>query len=405
MKRLVLGAIALVMLLAPATAEAQNAPDKETAEKFFRAGEQAYKAGQYLIAAQAFEEALKSFPVPAIVFSTAQAYRLQYFIDKDPGWLKRSIELYRRYVSEVEQGGRRDDATASLAELEPILGRIEAEQTGPITTRAFVPATQILVNTQLSGARASIDGVAGDVPLVRKVEPGQHKVRVEADGYFPVEQTVVAVEGRLLPVEIELKPMPATLNLRTNGEEVSIDGRPYRGSYGNIRLSAGKHFVTVRRRGHRSYSREVVVTRGQKLELDASLETTTQRKLSWWVMGGGGAFLVLGGLSGLGALGADGDASDLEEKRQNEGLTPAELEELFAARDDRDSLGRSAWILAGIGAGVAVTGVLMMVFDNPSAEAPPVSVGGEATSPERSPLSVVPVIGPDIAGFAVGGRF
>lgn len=403
MKRLLFAVLTVALVATgPVSASAQN-NKKESAEKFFRAGERAYKAGQYLVAAQAFEEALKLFPVPAIVFSTAQAYRLQYFIDKDPGWLKRSIELYRMYVKDVAQGGRRDDATASLAELEPILLRIEAEQRGPITTRAFVPATQILVNTQVSGATASIDGQAGDAPLVRKVKPGQHKVRVEAPGYFPVEQTVTAVEGRLLPVEIELEPMPAQVQLDTNGAEVTIDGRPYRGAFSRIQLPAGKHFISVQRRGHRPWSREIVVERGQKLELDADLETTTQRKLSWWVIGAGGVVVALGGVAALGAAGADSDASDLEEKRTSEGLTPAELDELIQAKNDRDDLGRSAWILAGVGAGIAATGVLMFMFDNPSAEVPLTSTG--EASPERTPLGLAPIIAPDLAGVAFTGRF
>ena len=64
----------------------------------------------------------------AILFSTAQAYRRQYFVDREPAKLKRAVDLYRQYVGEVAQGGRRDDAVQHLSDLEPLLARVEDEQ-------------------------------------------------------------------------------------------------------------------------------------------------------------------------------------------------------------------------------------------------------------------------------------
>ncbi len=401
---------AIVLLLAapalPMAAHAQSAKDKAAAEKFFRAGERAYKGGQYLMAAQAFEEALKRYPVPAIIFSTAQAYRLQYFIDKDPGWLKRAIELYRQYIDKVAQGGRRDDATASLAELEPILSRIQAEQAGPIKTREFEAQTQILVNSQVEGARATIDGDGGEVPLVRKVTPGSHKVRVEAKGYFPVEQSVAAVEGRLLPIEVELKPMPAKVKVRTeNGARVSIDGRAYAGALsGPISVAAGKHFVSVSRSGRHGWGREITVNRGQEVDLDAHLETTTQRKASWWVMGAAGAVYIAAGVTGVQALLANSDASDLNDKRQSQGITPAELVHYQDLRARRDARLRDTYVLAGIGSAIAVTGVLMYLFDEPQGEMPPMSSAGGAPA-AKTGVSLSPVVGGTLSGLVLSGQF
>lgn len=409
MKRIAMAAVCALSIVSalgggPMTAHAQTKDEKESAEKFFRAGERAYKAGQYLIAAQAFEEALKLYMVPGIVFSTAQAYRLQYFIDKDPGWLKRAIELYRKYIEAVEQGGRRDDAVASLAELEPIMLRIEAEQQGPIQTRAFVPETQLVVNTQVQGAHATIDGKGGEVPLIRKVEPGPHKVVITADGYFPVEQTAIAVEGRLVPVEATLQPRPALVTVRTTrGAQIAVDGRP-RGTTplsGPLDIAAGKHFVTVTRRGHEAFGRELVLTRGQKVTLDAPLETTLQRKASWWVLGGAVAIAAGAGVTATQAFLANGSAADLEDQRQSQGLTAAELAEYDRLRDRRDDRLRLTYVLAGVSAGVAITGVLMRVFDDPRAEAPPMST---ATADGGS-VAVTPVLGQGSAGLSMRGTF
>ena len=175
--RIIVVLCAFGIALAPTYAAAES--KRAEAERFFRAGERAYNAGQYLVAAQAFEEALQRFPVPAIIFSTAQAYRLQYFIDKNSARLKRAVALYRQYVAKVKKGGRRDDAVASLAELEPILLRLGIGQGGG---QAFInKTTQIMVSTQVVGATASIDESDGEVPLIREVKPGPHKIRVLAE--------------------------------------------------------------------------------------------------------------------------------------------------------------------------------------------------------------------------------
>jgi hypothetical protein len=406
-KWLVLAGLLVSMVVASPVVAGDG--DKAEAEKLFRAGEQAYKAGQYLVAAQAFEQAYKLLPVPAIAFSTAQAYRLQYFIDKDPGWLKRSIELYRRYVNEVDKGGRRDDAVASLAELEPIMLRIEAEQAGPIETRVIASDTQMMVSTQVRGARAAIDGNEGETPLVRKVEPGPHKIRVTADGYFPVEQEATAVEGKFLPVEITLRPKPALVKVRTEGgSRVTVDGRPV-GSAPLARpleLAAGKHFVAVTHRGRYGWSKEISVARGEAVELGAGLEKTLQRKISYWVLGASGLALAITGITTFQALSADSDAQALDDKRRQEGITPDQLNDYFAKVELRDARRRDSLIWLGITGAIGATGMLLWLLDNPRADAPPFQSPAE-TETESKPgaLSWTPVVVHEGAGVVVGGSF
>src|SRR4051812_9930626 len=60
----------------PARGEAADA------RLYFNAGARAYAAGKYVPAIRAFEEAYRIEPRPGLVFSIAQAYRRQYFIDK-----------------------------------------------------------------------------------------------------------------------------------------------------------------------------------------------------------------------------------------------------------------------------------------------------------------------------------
>jgi tetratricopeptide (TPR) repeat protein len=387
-------------------AEAQG--DKRAlAEKFFRAGEQAYKAGQYVAAAQAFEEAYKLLPLPAIAFSTAQAHRLQYFIDKESGRLERAIELYRVYIEQVPAGGRRDDATSNLAELEPI--RLRLTEQGKMNTASAPekPATQLMITSQVSGARATIDGQGGEVPLIREVEPGAHRVEVSARGYFPETQTATAVEGKFIVVEMALRPRPALLSIATeSGAMVSVDGRPMGVTPlpGPLQLDAGKHFISVSKRGRKPWSKEITLARGDQMALQAPLYTTRQRQVSYWVLGTAGATATAAGVATFLALSADRDVADLEDRRTTQGLTLDEFaryRDLREVRDDRRSLALALW---GTGGAIAVTGALLYWLDTPRAEIPlPSALVGETAG--DTALRLTPTISPEGLALTLSSAF
>jgi len=409
--RSILTVLCLIAALG-AVARAQGKPAKvdpatrAEAERFFRAGERAYNAGQYVMAAQAFEEAYRLLPLPAIAFSTAQAYRLQYFIDKKPARLKRAIELYRSYVEQVDSGGRRDDASTSLAELEPIMARIESSSGAVQAERVESRATQLMVSTQVDGAQASIDGdrLAG-APVIKDVKPGEHRVSASADGYFPVEQKAVAVEGRLVVIEIELKPKPALVKLRTeSGAVVTVDGRPVgTAPFGRpLEVAQGRHFVTVVKRGRHAWSREIEVARGQELELHASLDTTGQRKASYWVMGASLVSFAAAGTFGLFAAGDDGDATAFLDLQKERPLTVDELAEYRDAVQRRDDNMTRTYLMLGVGGALATTGVLLYLIDTPRAESQPMA---SSAAGESGAVTFTPFVGSDVAGVGIRGSF
>jgi hypothetical protein len=409
----------LALLVGAVPAAAQKSPDPATraeAERFFRAGESAYNAGQYAPAGQAFEEAYRLLPLPAIAFSTAQAHRLQYFIDKDPSRLKRAIELYRVYVERAPTGGRRDDAATSLGELEPILGRLEEEQArrgmGPIASQpAAQTVTQLMISTQVAEAKVALDGTEpAPVPVIREVEPGPHKVEVAAPGYFPARQNATAVEGRLVVIEVELAPMPALVGLRVErGAAISVDGRPVGESplARALELDAGPHLLTVLRRGRHAWSREIDLERGQELDLDVDLATTTQRKIALWTWGASAATLGGAALYGFLAFRSDGDASDLLTKRKTQALSQDELAQYRNLVDQRDDRATRATTLLGLGGALAVTGTLLFFLDTPTAHAAPPRMQKAPAAPAvpPTPTAVVPIVAPDRAGVGVAGRF
>jgi hypothetical protein len=375
----------------------------EQAKKFFEAGKQAYEAGQYMLASTAFEASYRLSPRPPILFSMAQAYRRQYVVDRDPSRLRRAVDLYRQYIAEVPQGGRREDAVQYVSDLEPLLLRAEEEQKklgSSALSTAPVPvaeSTQIMVSSRTRGARATIDGGnAGEVPVIREVTAGRHTIHVEAAGYAAEDIEGVAVEGRLIVVEVNLRELPARLQLATEaGAELSVDGRPVgRTPFGEpVLLPHGKHLVVLAKRGHYAVSREVSLVRGQEVVVSSALETTTQRVASYYVLGGAGLLLVGGMAASVTALVAQGDAQDILDKRdvERQHLSQGEVDEYTAERDRRDQYRGVSKALYGGAFLVGLSGALLYYVDTPRVELPS--------------AALLPVVSRDGVGATLAGTF
>ncbi len=382
-------AISMCRLAAPATAE-EPAPSPEEARKFFEAGRQAYDAGQFTLAISLFEEAARSQPRPSVIFALGQAYRRQYLVDADAAKLGRAVEYYRKYLADAPTGDRRDEAARHIGDLEIMQARLRAEQAAP----AGAPRrerTQLVVYSSTPGARAAVNGGEPEkIPLAVEVEPGTHKVLVEADGYFSREVDGVAVEGRLVPIEVPLREKPARLTVKAPaGAELEIDGQrigqmPLAGP---LELRAGAHFVALSRRGNRPFSREVSLGRGESATLATDLEPTAQRRAAWWVWGGAGVLAVAGLASTIVAWSAAADAEELEDLRDmGQTLAPDQLARHNQAVGRFDDFSTASYLLYGGAAALGVTGVILYFLDHARAAAPP-------------------LIRPDVVGGGVGATW
>ena len=403
--------ILIVLVLACTVAAADERATRQAAEKHFRIGEKAYKAQNFAAAAEQFEEAYKLLPLPELAFSAAQAYRKQYRIDRKIERAQRAVELYRRYLDDVKSGGHVGAAADGLDAMEREL----QNHGGKVSTTALRGGderTTIIVNPELQTERKSagifeiadisdadaakivvlLDGKPAPVYEKIEVAPGPHKIHVEVEGYLPADVTERAVQGTTTMANIPLVPRPAKVTVKTeSGARIRIDGRAAgTGPTAELELPAGRHVVTITKRGRESVAREITVERGQTLVVDEPLAKTTRRKAVPWVAAGAGAFALLATTSAIGAVIYDGRAADKLDAFEREGdKSPADVAEYDRFVERRDRFVTGAWITGAAALLVGSAAVALYAFDSP----------GDAE------LRVAPTASPDGAGLVLGGRF
>lgn len=355
---LAIGLLAIVLLCVagPATAD-----DRTAAEQFFRIGADAYKRGKFDAAAANFDRAYENLNAPEIAFSAAQAHRLQYQADHDPAHLKRAIELYQAYVAGAPDGAKRKDALVYLERLHDALGKVDPRQIAPAQDKP-----SIYVSIALDQARITIDGAAVERYTRIDVAPGEHVVAASADGYVPQDQRIRVGEKPAM-IAFELAPRPATVTIRSEPDaRITVDGRPVLLRGTSTEVPAGTRWITVSARGRRPISREVVVSPGQELTLDAPLQPTTQRRAVRWVALGGGALLAGTLVTATIALVSDFSAADLRDRKPLTAADAADYQRLHSRRDEF----RTASLVVG-GAALVTAGVALVMYyaDDPSTDA------------------------------------
>ena len=425
-KRALVSAVLAAALLLPLPARAADDEAVKQARALFNVGAQAYERGQFMDAIEAFERAYKIAPRHGILFSTAQAYRRQYFVDRRPEHLQRSIALYRAYLQEVREGGRRAEVAAVLEELEPLAARLaapgrdappgpEVSPTPSPSAEPVRPRTRLMLARPVDGARVSVDGgKAMDLPFVGDVSPGNHKVKVSAPGYFDYEREIAAVEGDVVAPEVTLREKPARILIEApEGADVAIDGRPVGTTPlpKTIELSPGRYYITVTKQGRKPFSAEIEVARDSEKKLAVAMPTTTQRDLSVVMMAAGSVGIVAGGVLALGALDAQETAQEIHDATQRGNVQSGELTKYRDALKIRGQLRSAAGAALSVGAVVGGAGVLLFLLDPPLL-GPGFSGGRPETPPSRAPrkgdameISAAPLLGPGITGAVVGGRF
>lgn len=392
------------------SAPSVHADDRETAGNLFDAGAEAYDAGQYLVAAEAFLKAHEFLKSPALHYSAAQAYRRQYLMDGSADSLRRAVRLYREYLQEDTSGQRREEAISALADLVPLEARLKRKHvatiaptapaltagkpglvpipipTGSPTNPAPVPditldepeepeaepprKTRVLISAKPTTAEISIDDAAmARVPVVAEVKAGPHKVHAHAEGYFDEDFQIDAVDKELVARHVVLRPKPGRLSVQSiSGASLSLDGqlRAMLPLEKSIEIEPGEHFIAITQSGRISFHKGITIERDKDLKVIAELPLTKQRIGAWSTLTvgllGAAATGILGGLT----WNQNSIAATYDNNRRIGAMTQTEISSYNAALLQRNTFSTATMMTGGISALVLLTSAGMFLFDNPA---------------------------------------
>lgn len=214
-------------------------------------------------AAREYEDAIREFflvqrisPNARNVFNIATCFQLL-------GRHAEAFQMFTEYLAGQEDDeGRRARAREAIAQLAPEVARL-AVTTDP-------PDARIYVDRPEHGAYARAPGVVA-------VEPGEHTVFVELDGYRGAEATVTAERGRETEVTLTLEARTGELRVlsevegqaqvRTPAGEVAAQGSTPL----SAQLIPGPYEIVVTADGYEAYRGLAEVREAESVEHTASL--------------------------------------------------------------------------------------------------------------------------------------
>lgn len=374
--------VVLALVVIAATARADDAADAlARAREYLAIGKQAMDQKQYEVAITAFEETYRLTPKPTAAYALAIAYKFQWEADQDPSKLKRAVSLFREVLAQPDDAKKPKHARTReyLASLEPALAELEAKQAaeggGPIAEAKAQTKTALILSSKVPGTRFRFDDETQPrtPPVVIETTAGPHRIAAYADGYYTTSQTVEALPGESLPVDLVLEPRPAVVTVRSDDDaEVAIDGVRAGRTNQEIEVPAGEHRIEVRRAGRHVWSQQLHFEMAEEVRIDADLRKTRKRQSIVWVAAASGLLLIGGGAAAAVAWDAQGEAEAFErDRRSGVELYP---EDLVGYDDDIDR--RNRWrIVAGWTLGAAGAGLLGVAYLYFTDEPPPIGVG------------------------------
>ncbi|MBI4956038.1 MAG: PEGA domain-containing protein [Myxococcales bacterium] len=384
-------AIGWLLLARAPLALGQPAPDAAAqARTHLAAARQAVAGRDYAAAAEHFAAAQARAPSAEALAGLGDAhYRLGHVVRAHEAY----ADLLRDHADVLAPAARRL-ATERKAELDGKTG-------------------QLSIRVNESGAAVTVDGELvgrSPVPALLRVLAGEHRVRVEKEGFAPDERRVtVPADGKLvLPVALEMTERRAPLEVRARGDapiRVFVDGEdvgaaPYAGE-----VAWGTHEIAGRGEG--------LVIAPRTLDVgDASPRTVVLEvrravaRLEIRTTDGEGTIAIDGREVGSGSFEGELPAGKHELAVRREGFEPHTLElELEpgqslaatvslrpAAGADLPGGGTSTRLLEGVYGGIDVAVLFVPGGSHPSQQTSCAMLG--ATSCE-SPTPV----GPGLAGF------
>lgn len=194
--------LATSLVMAPAVATAQGAPKsaaapkrddaaKARAQKHFERGVGAFKDQRFKDAVDAFLDAHREYPSPALSYNAARAY--DKLLDAAG-----ALRFYREYLRQSPEASDRANVEKRVGELETKLQQERGRQ-------------QVTILSNIEGATVRIDDQpVGVAPWTGEILPGTHKVKLSFEGYEDAEQSFDLLAHRAMDVNVSMRPKAVT---------------------------------------------------------------------------------------------------------------------------------------------------------------------------------------------------
>jgi hypothetical protein len=332
-------ALAFALCAVSAVAFGQE-PTEESAEATKREAAAHYHEGRrlfdqelYSSAIERFRQAQELYPAPANLYNIAKCYERL-------GASNLCVSSYQSYLKLYESSEGR-----SAPDVVDVRNAIEKCRLGariPLSIESDPPGATVYLD--------AMDKVVGQTPYATHTDAGSYRLKLTLDGYTPFERTLNVRPGEPLKVVFKLERFQAIgkLSVRANvmGAAIYVDGKnvgltPFSDS---IDLSAGSHQVTVDKDDYAAYSTRIEIVANRRATVDATI-FLNEPPATWKGYTGYTTLSV-----GLGSVVAGY-------------FLGSKADTYFTGTPDFDEYAGYQKMAYGTGAALALTGVLLAIFE------------------------------------------
>lgn len=175
--------------------------------------------------------------------------------------------------------GRMAEAIGTLEEFlrvsDPRANAAERREADRLLAEARAARVRLTLALNVPDAQLWVDGArveGSGAERVVELDPGEHQLRLAAEGHEEASLSLSALPGQSLRREVPLPPRPTriVLSVSPTDARVTLDGRDL-GAERVLDVTPGRHRIGLRAEQHVALDREVAVRLGESLRLDLSL--------------------------------------------------------------------------------------------------------------------------------------
>jgi hypothetical protein len=137
---------------------------------------------------------------------------------------------------------------------------------------------RVSVTSVPAGAKVLLDGrdTGRTTPAEFPLPAGLYAVRLEADGYQPVDKPLLVASGKTAQVAVNLQPLPATVTINStpSGATITLQGEDKGVTPATISLAPGTYTLRLELKDYKPEDKSLSLAPNQTLSLDIPLTPT-----------------------------------------------------------------------------------------------------------------------------------